>query len=228
MRRSSCIGVPSALPGPRRGRNPDHPRHESDGWDPLLASTAPGMSRIDLVPTGICRPVTALLAALVRTVFTRARLGAWNADNRRTRRGHWPASIFGRSIFGREERDMAQEALARLIAEAGIRRTLAEYCQTIDDGDFTALAGCFAPDARLIAFGTPAPPATSLSSAGTVRCRRAGISTTSLRPTIGGSSHSTRSCSVPARPDPPGLPPEGQKGSSSSPSDPRLAGWRHR
>jgi uncharacterized protein (TIGR02246 family) len=48
---------------------------------------------------------------------------------------------------------MAQEALARLIAEAGIRRTLAEYCQTIDDGDFTALAGCFAPDARLIAFG---------------------------------------------------------------------------
>jgi ketosteroid isomerase-like protein len=48
---------------------------------------------------------------------------------------------------------MAQEALARLIAEAGIRRTLAEYCQMIDDGDFTALAGCFAPDAQLIAFG---------------------------------------------------------------------------
>src|ERR1019366_3636409 len=106
----------------------------------LLASTAPGMSRIALVPTGICRPVTALLAALVRTVFTRARLGAWNADNRRTRRGHWPASIFGRSIFGREERDMAQEALARLIAFGRTREGRA---------DVTALlAKVMTPEAR--------------------------------------------------------------------------------
>lgn len=41
----------------------------------------------------------------------------------------------------------------QLAAEAGIRRTLARYCHTIDDGDFAALAECFAPDAELAAFG---------------------------------------------------------------------------
>jgi len=41
----------------------------------------------------------------------------------------------------------------QLAAEAGIRRTLARYCHTIDDGDFAALAECFAPDAELLAFG---------------------------------------------------------------------------
>lgn len=49
--------------------------------------------------------------------------------------------------------DMPEHALATLIAEAGIRRTLARYCHTIDDGDFAALAECFADEAQLEAFG---------------------------------------------------------------------------
>jgi 3-phenylpropionate/cinnamic acid dioxygenase small subunit len=49
--------------------------------------------------------------------------------------------------------DKPQDALARLVAEAGIRHTLARYCHTIDDGDFDALGECFTPDAELAAFG---------------------------------------------------------------------------
>lgn len=45
------------------------------------------------------------------------------------------------------------QALEKLHAEAGVRRTLARYCHNIDDGDFEALAGCFIPDAELEAFG---------------------------------------------------------------------------
>jgi 3-phenylpropionate/cinnamic acid dioxygenase small subunit len=49
--------------------------------------------------------------------------------------------------------DLPAHALVRLYAEAEIRRTLARYCHTIDDGDFDALAGCFAAEAELDAFG---------------------------------------------------------------------------
>jgi len=49
--------------------------------------------------------------------------------------------------------DTPQDALATLVAQAAIRRTLARYCHTIDDGDFDALGQCFAPDADLNAFG---------------------------------------------------------------------------
>jgi hypothetical protein len=49
--------------------------------------------------------------------------------------------------------DLPAHALVRLYAEAEIRRVLASYCHTIDDGDFEALAGCFAADAELDAFG---------------------------------------------------------------------------
>jgi 3-phenylpropionate/cinnamic acid dioxygenase small subunit len=46
-----------------------------------------------------------------------------------------------------------QDAVARFIAEAGIGRTLARYCHTIDDGDFDALGECFTEDSELEAFG---------------------------------------------------------------------------
>lgn len=46
-----------------------------------------------------------------------------------------------------------QDAIARLIAEAGIRATLARYCHTIDDGDFDALGECLTEDVELQAFG---------------------------------------------------------------------------
>lgn len=36
-----------------------------------------------------------------------------------------------------------------LRAESGIRRTIARYCQTCDDGDFAGFAACFTPDAVL-------------------------------------------------------------------------------
>lgn len=49
--------------------------------------------------------------------------------------------------------DHQAHALERLHAEYGIRRTLATYCHAIDDGDFETLAGCFASDAELEAFG---------------------------------------------------------------------------
>jgi len=49
--------------------------------------------------------------------------------------------------------DTPQDALASLVAEAGIKRTLARYCHAIDDGDFDALGECFALDAELNAFG---------------------------------------------------------------------------
>jgi uncharacterized protein (TIGR02246 family) len=49
--------------------------------------------------------------------------------------------------------DLSEQAAARLLAEAEIARALARYCHTIDDGDFEALAECFAPDAELNAFG---------------------------------------------------------------------------
>jgi 3-phenylpropionate/cinnamic acid dioxygenase small subunit len=45
------------------------------------------------------------------------------------------------------------DAIARLIAEAAIGRTLARYCHTIDDRDFEALGECFTEDAELEAFG---------------------------------------------------------------------------
>src|SRR5579862_7555871 len=46
-----------------------------------------------------------------------------------------------------------QDAIARLIVEAGIGRTLARYCHTIDDGEFDALGECFTEDTELEAFG---------------------------------------------------------------------------
>lgn len=39
-------------------------------------------------------------------------------------------------------------------AEAGIRRTLARYCQLCDDGDFDAFAHLFRPDATFSVLGT--------------------------------------------------------------------------
>lgn len=39
------------------------------------------------------------------------------------------------------------------IAEAGIRRTLARYCQTCDDGRFDEFASCFTDDAVMTALG---------------------------------------------------------------------------
>jgi 3-phenylpropionate/cinnamic acid dioxygenase small subunit len=49
--------------------------------------------------------------------------------------------------------DLHEQAVAKLLADAEIRRTLARYCHTIDDGDFEGLAECFAADAELDAFG---------------------------------------------------------------------------
>jgi hypothetical protein len=49
--------------------------------------------------------------------------------------------------------DLPENAIARLIAEAEIKRALARYCHLIDDGDFDALGGCFAADASIEAFG---------------------------------------------------------------------------
>jgi 3-phenylpropionate/cinnamic acid dioxygenase small subunit len=46
-----------------------------------------------------------------------------------------------------------QDAIAKLLIEAGIARTLARYCHTIDDGEFEALGECFTDDAELEAFG---------------------------------------------------------------------------
>jgi 3-phenylpropionate/cinnamic acid dioxygenase small subunit len=46
-----------------------------------------------------------------------------------------------------------QDAIARLIVEAGIRATLARYCHTIDDGELEALGECFTDDVELEAFG---------------------------------------------------------------------------
>lgn len=46
-----------------------------------------------------------------------------------------------------------QDAIARLLTEAGIGRTLARYCHTIDDGEFEALGECFTDDIELEAFG---------------------------------------------------------------------------
>lgn len=40
-----------------------------------------------------------------------------------------------------------------LAAEAGIRRTLARYCQTCDDGRFEEFAACFTDDAVMTALG---------------------------------------------------------------------------
>jgi 3-phenylpropionate/cinnamic acid dioxygenase small subunit len=48
---------------------------------------------------------------------------------------------------------MTDETLARLATEAEIRRTFAEYCHKIDDGDFDALGECFTEQAELVAFG---------------------------------------------------------------------------
>jgi hypothetical protein len=49
--------------------------------------------------------------------------------------------------------DLHEQAVAKLLADAEIRRTLGRYCHTIDDGDFEGLAACFAADAELDAFG---------------------------------------------------------------------------
>jgi hypothetical protein len=46
-----------------------------------------------------------------------------------------------------------QDAIARLLAEAGIGRTLARYCHSIDDGELEALGECFTDDTELEAFG---------------------------------------------------------------------------
>lgn len=48
---------------------------------------------------------------------------------------------------------MTDQTLARLAADAEIRRTLAEYCHHIDDGDFAAFGECFTEQAEIIAFG---------------------------------------------------------------------------
>ncbi len=49
--------------------------------------------------------------------------------------------------------DLPENSVARLIADAEIRRTLARYCHLIDDGDFDGLGGCFAAEASIEAFG---------------------------------------------------------------------------
>jgi ketosteroid isomerase-like protein len=45
------------------------------------------------------------------------------------------------------------DALARLLAESEVRRTIAEYCQFCDDGRFDEFGECFAPDAVLLVMG---------------------------------------------------------------------------
>ena len=40
-----------------------------------------------------------------------------------------------------------------VVADLGVRRTLATYCQTCDDGRFDDFAECFAPDATMTALG---------------------------------------------------------------------------
>jgi uncharacterized protein (TIGR02246 family) len=41
-----------------------------------------------------------------------------------------------------------------MVAESEIRRTIAEYCQTCDDGRFDAYAACFTEDAEVVLAGT--------------------------------------------------------------------------
>lgn len=48
------------------------------------------------------------------------------------------------------------DLLARLVAEAEIRRTIAAYCQSCDDGRFDDYAGCFTDDAEVVLAGRPA------------------------------------------------------------------------
>lgn len=45
------------------------------------------------------------------------------------------------------------DALARLLAESEVRRTIAEYCQCCDDGRFDEFGECFAPDAVVVVMG---------------------------------------------------------------------------
>lgn len=45
------------------------------------------------------------------------------------------------------------DALARLAAESEIRRTIAAYCQTCDDGRFDEFGECFATDAVVTVMG---------------------------------------------------------------------------
>jgi ketosteroid isomerase-like protein len=47
------------------------------------------------------------------------------------------------------------DVLARLVAEAEIRRTLADYCQSCDDGRFEDYAACFTVDAVVLLAGEP-------------------------------------------------------------------------
>lgn len=42
------------------------------------------------------------------------------------------------------------DPLDRLIAEAEIRRTIGDYCQSCDDGRFADYAACFTPDAEVL------------------------------------------------------------------------------
>ena len=43
--------------------------------------------------------------------------------------------------------------VARLVAESEIRRTIADYCHSCDDGRFDDFALCFAPDAVVVLGG---------------------------------------------------------------------------
>ena len=43
--------------------------------------------------------------------------------------------------------------LARLVAESEIRRTIADYCHSCDDGRFDDYGACFTPDAVMVAMG---------------------------------------------------------------------------
>ena len=42
------------------------------------------------------------------------------------------------------------EALERLVAEAEIRRTVGDYCQSCDDGRFADYAACFTADGEVV------------------------------------------------------------------------------
>jgi uncharacterized protein (TIGR02246 family) len=103
-----------------------------------------------MADSGIRRgqPLVRPWPALMGRVFTWAWRGPPNPDNRLVNEPRsQPVPL---------EADMSDKPANsdhQLAAEAGIRRTLARYCHTIDDGDFAALAECFAPDAELAAFG---------------------------------------------------------------------------
>jgi len=43
--------------------------------------------------------------------------------------------------------EVLEDQIARLVAESEVRRTIADYCQSCDDGRHDEFAACFTPDA---------------------------------------------------------------------------------